>query len=83
MTCLVVVTCGRLRGQRDERAQKVRDLHRANHHYNEVRREVMTKQIQLDEHKKRDHELQNRFILFYVSTHPSVVAILLHSSERS
>jgi len=48
--------------ERDERSQKVRDLQKAKHHFSEVKREVLTKQIQLDEHRKRDHELQNRSV---------------------
>lgn len=44
----------------DEKTQKIRDLYRVKHHYNQVKEEVQMKQIQLEDHKKKDRELQTR-----------------------
>jgi len=54
--------CAWSRRQRDEQAQKMRDFHNAQTHFDHMRRQVMTKQMQLQEHAKKDHDLQARFV---------------------
>jgi hypothetical protein len=46
--------------KRDEQAQKKRDLQRAEQHYVQVQQDVLIKQLQIDDHKKKDQEMQTR-----------------------
>ena len=44
--------------QNDERLQKVRDLQKAEQHYRHAREELKTKQMMIEDHKKKDQEMQ-------------------------
>jgi hypothetical protein len=48
--------------QREEQAQKWRDLQRAQHHFTQVKQDVQTKQLQIDDHRKKDTEMQTRSV---------------------
>ena len=57
-----------VRRQGDEQAQKMRDLHRAKHHFNQVRDEVSTKQIEIEDHRKKDQDMQTRSVRLLICT---------------
>jgi len=50
--------------QREEQAQKLRDLQRAQQHFAQVKQDVQTKQLQIDDHRKKDFEMQTRYVAF-------------------
>jgi hypothetical protein len=44
----------------------MRDLQRAEQHYAQVKLEVQMKQLQIDDHKKKDQEMQLRSVVVCV-----------------
>lgn len=47
--------------QADERAQKMRDLLRAEEHFSQVKEDLRMKQLQIEDHKKKDQEMQIKY----------------------
>ena len=40
----------------------MRDLYKAKHRFNQVKEEVSIKQMQIEDYRKKDHEMQTRSV---------------------